>query len=348
MNRRTTQGHRLRAHGRGLTLVELAVTLAASAILMGVLMPTTGSVARNRKQAKCLDNLARIGVANTIHAATTSGEPALPVHPAFFDQYESGNIWVGPYEWGGKSGIGETGFVTGTPGDPVNSRYGTQAGFGPATRSLNAILYQQSFSDYTEDPGEGNANWLADTQLELDVYRCPSDVGYTGIHKPAFRDGGLIAYDHFGTSYGANVLMAVTTTGGYMYSNSPFLRCLSDVISPATTLAFQEECGRFAWAARPDPCDFIPGIPGTVAGWHGTDWTFAAAFVDGHADMIYMPSYRLERIANFADGGTYTQYRSIIIRGDGWQKDTLPAELVPTSIYPGEGVWRTSYEGGVE
>ena len=46
------------------------------------------------------------------------------------------------------------------------------------------------------------------------------------------------------------------------------------------------------------------------------------------------------------DQALQDQYRCIIVRGDGWQKDTLPAELIGTGVLaPGGG--RPSYEGCV-
>ncbi|HEX9782977.1 MAG TPA: hypothetical protein VGA56_09670, partial [Opitutaceae bacterium] len=44
--------------------------------------------------------------------------------------------------------------------------------------------------------------------------------------------------------------------------------------------------------------------------------------------------------------GDYERYRCIIVRGNGWQKDTMPAPMICTGIrWPGSG--RPSYEGCV-
>lgn len=341
-------------HVRGFTLLELVTCVVTTGSLIALLLPTLTGISKSRKEIACLNNLRQIAYANAVYAAQDPDNMALPVHAAFFDEQGIPYMWVGPYEAAGKSGIGETDFVTGEPGDPLNSRYGTHAGFGPARRPLNKILYGDIFPDYTDDPGPDGEHWLADTQLELDVLHCPSDSGYSGVHSPAFRDERLTSFNHFGTSYGANMLMVAQSTGGQMRSNSPFLHSLSRLIAPATTLSYQDNNGRFAWAAVPDPCDFIDGIPGVVNGWHGKEWTFNSAFLDGHANSIYMHHCRSVDIGRYPDdwwgpgsSGTYTFYRCIIVRGEGWQKDTLPASTIPTDLYH-SGAGRASYEGGIE
>jgi hypothetical protein len=291
----------------------------------------------------------RIGYANAIYAAQDAADMALPVHPKQFqqcpDEICSETVYVGAYEWGGKSGVGQDDFVTGAPGDPLNSKYGTLAGFGPASRPLNGILFKQEFEDHL-NPVFDRIGAEEDTQLDLEVVRCPSDLGYTGLHLPAFSQSGLTSFDHFGTSYTANIFMIASSGGGELRSNSPLLHRMSDIINPRRTLAYQENNGRFAWAAYPDPCDFLEGVPGTVRGWHGKDWAFNATFIDGHADTIYMRGYRTETA--FPDNlALQTSYRCIIIRGETWQLDTLPLMDVRTGMYFG-GEGRPSYEGGIQ
>ncbi|MHC4695515.1 MAG: type II secretion system protein [Planctomycetota bacterium] len=325
------------------TLVEAAVTLMILLMLSAWLLPATAQVSRSSKAGRCLGNLMRIGYANAIYAAQDPAEMAIPVHPAQFMQDPYRPEHIGPYAWGGKSGIGEPA----SAGEPFSARKGTMNGFGPARRPLNQIIYGDSFTDYTDDPGDDYANWMADTELDLDAHRCPTDSGYTGVHSPAFRDERLTSYDHFGTSYGANMFMSSYAGGGPMTSNSPYLHRMSDIISPATTLAYQENNGRFAWAAAPEQCDFIqPGIPGTARGWHGKDWTFNASFIDSHAEAIFMRGY--VSVPVFQDQDLQQQRRCIIIRGDGWQKDTLPADPTPTGLSWGGGGGRPSYEDGIE
>ena len=117
--------------------------------------------------------------------------------------------------------------------------------------------------------------------------------------------------------------------------------------------------------------DFVgPGVdPGptkSVRGWHGRALTYNRAFVDSHAEQqkIYVEGtedkygyafhYRNEELESYPDWpacsdneqatpGSGDRYRCIIVRGPGWQKDTLPAELICTGLQWGGG-GRPSYE----
>lgn len=340
----------------GGTLSEVIVSITAIGFLAICLMPAVASVRNSSKEAVCHANLARIGFANSVYASQDLGDAAIPVHRKQFQQDPNHPIYIGAYEWGGKSGIGRDDFLTGTAGNPLNSRYGTQAGFGPATRPLNRILYRDELTDYANDPGDNGANWLADTRRELSTNECPADVGYTGVHYPSFRDSGLSSYDHFGTSYAANIFMIGRSGGSNMYSNSPYLHRMSQLASPVTTIAYQENNGRFAWAAAPEvpECTDVVGgigISGSVIGWHGKPWTFNVAFLDGHTDAIYMRGYSNPRLGRYPDlgseEGSYQQYQCIIVRGMGWQKDTMPADFVLTNLIA-VGGGRPSYEDGIE
>ena len=330
------------------TLAETVAAMVALTVLAVALLPAVATVPKSSKNGKCLSNLAQIGYANAIYAAQDPDEMALPLHPQYTLNDPSSSTYVGAYEWGGKSGVGLPGFVDGPTKGPdawITSRYGTKAGFGPASRPLNRIIFKDPFEDHLH-PSFNQEGALADTQLDLAVYRCPSDTGYTGVHCPSFAETGLSSYDHFGVSYNANIFMIASGMGGWVQSNSPYLRRLSDVPNPARTLAFQESNGRFAWAAGPElpECLWI-GYPilGTVRGWHGKDWTFNAAYVDGHADTIYMRGYRNRLV--FPTNHTYQKYYGcVIIRGEGWQIDTLPAPPVETDVYWAGG-GRPSYEG---
>jgi hypothetical protein len=156
-----------------------------------------------------------------------------------------------------------------------------------------------------------------------------------------------------------------------MSSNSPYLRPISRVPTPARTLYYEENIGRWAWSCKNelDDCLWIgqgvdPGPTKAVRGWHGKDWTYNRAFVDAHAEFQkvfiegtedsngYANHYRNEQMSSYPkmsdqpDPGSFEQYRCIIVRGDGWQKDTMPAELLYTGlIAPGGG--RPSYENCV-
>jgi hypothetical protein len=100
-----------------------------------------------------------------------------------------------------------------------------------------------------------------------------------------------------------------------------------------------------------------------VRGWHGKDWTYNRAFVDAHADYqkIYIEGtedsegyarhYRNETLSSYPDWdgnpSDFDSMQCIIVRGDGWQKDTLPAATIGTKLFsPDNG--RPSYEGCVD
>ena len=215
------------------------------------------------------------------------------------------------------------------------------------------------------------------TQFQLDDYRCPGDDGPPrgGHCCDWIEDGATSSFDWYGNSYAANVFLTGLSSGsGELKSNSPYLRPISRVPNAARTIYYEENIRRWAWAAREDWCDFIVGINvgplGTLGGWHGDDWTYTRSFVDAHAEYQkilieetrdsagFYEHYRTEWMdfvpySNYGclkdPGTTYPEwsfYRCIIIRGDGWQKDTLPAPTVCTNlINPMRG--RPSYEACV-
>ncbi|MCH7814112.1 MAG: hypothetical protein IID40_08845 [Planctomycetes bacterium] len=243
--------------------------------------------------------------------------------------------------WGGKSGRGVE------EGDLFF--WGTFKRMGPSARALNRILFGDVFPDYRSNPGPSGINWQRDQSLDLSVYRCPSDSGYTGLHHPAWRDGRLTSYDHYGNSYAANALFVFVPGGGSSdpdcnaaqccKSNSPLLRRLGDIPAPGRTIYYLENCGRFAFWADPQgdgSCGPSPFPGAVVRGWHGQPWLFNVAFVDGHASPIHIRGYQNPHLSHYPEcpnaGGCWQFWRCVITRGDDWQLDTLPLEPVATPI----------------
>lgn len=367
------------------TLIELLVVIAIIALLIAILLPSLEAARRQSKQSACLAHIKNIATSSRVYEADDPQGWGVPVHPLQYKQCPGQEeqscpnpIYIGAYEWGGKSGIGRDSFLSGSPGDPLNSKYGTHAGFGPGSRPMNAILYPGGFKDNLQ-PTFDRLGALADTRLELDLFQCPSDDGppRSGHCADWVAHRDQSSYDHFGNSYAANVFM-IWAPGGTlgdafetneMGSNSPYMRPVSRVPTPARTLYYEENIGRWAWACRRERCDgtlnglsLAPGVdPGptkTIRGWHGKDWTFNRAFVDAHAEMQkiwiegtqdadgYAFHYRVETVFG-NDLPRQTASACVIIRGDGWQKDTLPAEYIPTGLLrPGGG--RASYEDCVQ
>ena len=93
--------------------------------------------------------------------------------------------------------------------NPLDSKYGTHAGFGPGTRPMNDILYPGGFKDNLY-PRFDRVGARKDTELDLDLFHCPGDDGPPrGAHCRCWVENNeRSSYDHFGNSYAANIFMA--------------------------------------------------------------------------------------------------------------------------------------------
>jgi prepilin-type N-terminal cleavage/methylation domain-containing protein len=351
------------------TLIELLVVIAIIALLIAILLPSLEAARKASKKSVCVAHIRNIASSSRVYEADDPSGWGIPVHPRQFTQDASNPTFVGAYEWGGKSGIGRPGYA-GFPGE-LGSKYGTIAGFGPPTRPMNNILYPGGFKDNL-NPALNLNGCEQDTKLDLSLYTCPADDGPPrGGHCPDWvANSERSSYDHFGNSFAANVFL--TGNENSVASNSPYLRPISRVPNPSRTLYYEENIGRWAWAARRENCEVIgdvfPGIdPGptkAIRGWHGADWIYNRAFVDAHAEMQrilidgtvdeegYYLHYRNEHLTHYPawfDGveGDFDRYQCIIVRGDGWQKDTMPAPVIEVGIalYPSG---RPSWEGCVD
>ena len=326
-----------RARALGFTLIELLVVISIIALLIAMLLPSLQAARSRSKQSACLARIKSIATSSHVYAADDREGMGIPVHPQLLAQDRENATFIGAYEWGGKSGIGEPGFADGPTNGKhawVSSKYGTKAGFGPATRPLNDVLFPGGLNDNLV-PFYDRAGAKLDTQLKLDLYRCPADDGPPrGAHCPDWlAHSERSSYDHFGNSYAANLLWFGGSKPGWtevgIASLSPYTLALSRVPNASRTLMYEENIGRWAWACRrwaPMGVEFgvDPGPTKAVRGWHGRDWTFNRAFVDAHAETQrviiegtedehgYFEHFRWE----------HTEFWSFRIRGDGWQKDT--------------------------
>lgn len=309
------------------TLVELLVVASVVSLLISILLPSLKKAREQAKLVVCLSNLRGIALASQVYAAADPKEMAIPVTESFFDPAlpQSLKVMVGRHAYGGKSGRGREG--------SDSTFWGTGRSRGPAARPLNRFIYKQGFIDYRSDPGAGFANWKKDERVSLGLFRCPSDTGYQGIHYLSWSDSKLAAYDHFGNSYSANALLICWLGQDNWLSNSPFLRPLSRILNPANTIYYEEMVGIFHWRAEPIPENcHDEALPGPIHGWHGRDWFFNVAFADAHVAPIKMKGFDNPELSEYPLGGDYESWRCFIIRGELYQRDTLPAPPVDTGI----------------
>lgn len=326
---------------RAFTLIELLVVVSIIALLIAILLPSLKRAREQAKQVKCMAQLKSIATAGVLYSTEDPNNIIIPYHP----QTGVGLADVGAYDYGGKSGRGNV--QGGGVSDIANSAWGTRFGRGPATRPLNRLLYNSGFNEYRLNPGPDDANWIADANMDLDIFKCPSDRGYTGEHLVDWKNSGFSSYDHYGTSYSANSFWCSSHAqfSCVVRSWGPFLRPASRVPNPANTIYFMENAGRFAWRLNDSDADaacftnadgpyFTPSNADSKAkGWHGQEGQFVTAFIDGHVSPLKMDGYYYPPPPTPREpGGNPVIFRCHVVRGPGWQLDTVPAPPIQFEV----------------
>lgn len=343
------------------TLIELLVVVSIIALLISILLPSLKKARDQAKQAKCLANLTGISKGCTTYAVDDEGNNVFPISPTFGKvTAHSDGVKLVPrwFEWGGRSG--KAGFEY--PDYITQSPWGIADGLNSYNRPLNKLLYKAGMKKLRTSDPETEVD--KDFKLDLGIYACPADIGYTasgytdvGYGMDQLRASGRSCYEHYGNSYtGASFIVCLTSGSGCIqdlpiYSTAPFYRPLSRIPNGANTILFYEGNASRAYRGY----DRSKGQPLTnptgefaldtekVKGWHGRDWFFTACFVDGHSGVIKMkgmivPPPDLGSTYPMPPGSQrpYDYWSGITIRGNGWQLDSLPAPTVELPFTAGE------------
>jgi hypothetical protein len=276
-----------------------------------------------------------------------------PISPVFGQAIGGGPKLVPRwFEWGGKSGRGNTTVPA------AQSVWGYAGRVHAYNRPLNKLLYKAGMRRLNDTSPETEI--VDDQQLDLQIYKCPADTGYTAKNYPDYgmsnlRESGLSCYDHYGNSYtGAAFIVCLSTGSGCVsdlpiFSTSPFYRPLSRIPNGANTILFYEGNASRAYrgydASKPitaNPCNEPPLDEEIVKGWHGKDWFFTCCFVDGHSSVIKMkgmtvpPPHLGATYPDIPGRDPYQYWGCITIRGSGWQMDSLPAPTIELPLTAGE------------
>ncbi len=298
-------------HVRGFTLVELLVVIAIIALLISILLPSLANAREQAKKSKCLANLRDQMSAAFAYANEDEGEKLIGVHPRYttlplghpgVPPYDPGPYGRGRYisaarrAYGGKSGrhdyreVDGSGSLLGFDPDTGYGRYSTGNRMGPATRPMNKYIYRGNFAER----GDDLADLKKDEHIDLDVFKCPSDVGYEpGLDGGENGKGNYMSqdlyhrepfsyYDAIGSSY-ATDSMFVGYPGAEMWQIGPWLRPYSQIPEAQRTVMIKETKGFYSAYWRNFVWDTKTRY---TMGNHRRLREHQVAFVDGHADSV--------------------------------------------------------------
>lgn len=146
---------------RGLSLVEVLVTIAIVGLLVGLLIPALQSARESSRRVACQNNLKQIGLALSAHDSHLNGFP---------------------YGWGGPLSTSGT-----PPVDPV----GRLSGFFP----LLPFMDERSlFDSFGESPPVANTGFFSPYKQQLRWLLCPSDRSPEGLGGAQGKNNYVFCY----------------------------------------------------------------------------------------------------------------------------------------------------------
>lgn len=179
------------------TLVEMLVVIAIVGVLAGLLLPALTAARQNARKAKCMSQLAQIGVAIGMYAGTHQYVPVdtfVTAGGLRLGEHQTNMLWTG--SWGVKRGLGH-----------VVSSYIQEP----------RVFFEQeaNWAQFRADEGwlrmDGTANWEDPAGIVASSYVYRQNFGRRALLQRKNQPHALAtAYTHFGRNNhagrGAHVL----------------------------------------------------------------------------------------------------------------------------------------------
>jgi hypothetical protein len=307
---------------KGLTLIELTVTVGVLCVVVGQGLSASGEARTAARKMRCAQRLGDIAHAAHAYAAQDANELVLPIGIA--DALNNTAFHTTYYGFGGKSG-------TGAALDIFASPYSAAQLMNADYRPLNYIISKHPLP--VLDPW--NPDWgdmYEDARLKLDVYHCPGDQGFPGMHIQGWKWRGISSYNYFGTSYIPNPMYIQQLGSNVIYSNGLRGRPASAIPNPQNTIMYWENAALYAILATNPELDqsgcYWPYTIGnfTANGWHDEPFHFNVAMADGSVAFRNMRGFGWpEVLPDFPASCPAFACRCYVVRGLDWQLDTFPA-----------------------